>query len=46
MISVIPVEGTDSYNLVGIEQGAFVLQGNLTKKQLVKLQKTIDKVLK
>ncbi len=45
MIEVIPTTG-GTYNLIGTDGGMFVLQGNLTKAQLVALQKQIAKALK
>jgi ABC-type transporter Mla MlaB component len=45
MISVIKV--TDgSFNVIGTDNGMFVLQGNLTKEQLMELKREITKALK
>jgi len=38
------VKGT--YNVLGIEDGMFILQGNLTVAQLRELKKEVDKILK
>jgi len=45
MISVIKVtDGT--YNVIGTSNNEFILQGNLTKSQLIKLNAEIVKALK
>jgi len=47
MISVIPVEnGSGTFNVLGIEEGMFCLQGNLTLKQLKELRNEINKAIK
>lgn len=45
MIKVIKTSG-ETYNLIGTENGTFVLQGNLKKAQLKQLQAQIAKALK
>jgi len=47
MISVIPVEnGSGTFNVLGIDEGMFCLQGNLTLKQLKELRNEINKAIK
>ncbi|HVI77690.1 MAG TPA: hypothetical protein VM715_05910 [Candidatus Acidoferrum sp.] len=41
-----PTAVNGSYNLIGIEDGAFFLQGNLTKAQIKELDKEIKKLVK
>jgi len=47
MISVIPVEnGSGTFNVLGIDEGMFCLQGNLTLAQLKQLKVEVDKAIK
>jgi hypothetical protein len=41
-----PIATSGNYNVIGIEDGQFILQGNLTEEQLKELAKEIRKVLK
>lgn len=41
-----PTAVNGTYNVIGIEDGAFILQGNLTKAQLRELAKEIRETLK
>ena len=40
-----PTAVNGSYNVIGIEDGMFILQGNLTVKQLRQLVREANKVL-
>src|SRR6266487_3749496 len=40
-----PIASSGSYNILGIEDGMFFLQGNLTVEQLKQLRSEINKVL-
>jgi len=41
-----PTAVNGSYNLIGIEDGKFFLQGNLTKEQIKELRHEIREVMK
>lgn len=41
-----PTAVSGTWNVIGIENGAFILQGNLTTEQLKELRREINKVLK
>jgi hypothetical protein len=41
-----PIATSGNYNVFGIEDGQFYLQGSLTEEQLKELAKEIKKVLK
>jgi hypothetical protein len=41
-----PTSVSGSWNVLGTEDGMFILQGNLTTEQLKELRTEIDKVLK
>lgn len=45
-ISIHGPTSNGGYNVIGIEDGAFILQGNLTKAQLRELAKEIRETLK
>jgi len=46
VIAVIKVEGTGTYNVIGTDEGMFVIQGNLTEPQLKELLKAGKEALK
>ena len=45
MVTVIRTD-SGNYNLFGTEDGAFILQGNLTLAQLMELKKEVDSAIK
>jgi hypothetical protein len=45
-ISIHGPTGNGGYNVIGTENGRFILQGNLTKAQLKELAKEIRETLK